>query len=383
MIKNSLIEFLKNNFINIEKLSENEWIELIKLSKLQNVSNILFYNLKKNNFDSLIPKKQYESLKNAYQKIIFRNLKIKSEIIKINKNLKENNINVIFLKGSYLINHIYENISLRYMQDIDLLVKKDNSQKSFELIKELLYISERDLDEHDYNFSFLHHLPKMRKENILLEIHSNIINSKFDIGNIWKNSIQINDISYLDEIDLIIHLSIHISYQDIFCIDLRHYYDIFYILKNKNIDLNKVFSRSNEYGFEKGVFIVLKIIETLFYTNLEIPISIDSINNQDIYKAINLMWLYDKTNLTEYIEYKKNPNIYKEFKKSNFINQIILFVRKVFITKDVLKHKYKITNNKLLYFYYLIRIKDLIKNHFKSINNKYYKDKSDLLVKIN
>lgn len=383
MIKNSLVEFLKNNFINIEKISENEWLELIRLSKVQNVSNILFYNLKKNNLDYLIPKSQYDSIKNDYQKIIFRNMKIKSEIIKINKILKENNINSIFLKGSYLINHIYENISLRYMQDIDLLVKKENSQKAFELIKELLYTVENDLDEHDYNFSFLHHLPKMRKENILLEIHSNIINNKFDIENIWKNYIEINNISYLDEIDFIIHLCIHISYQDIFCIDLRHYYDIFYILKNKNIDLNKVFLRSNEYGFQKGVFIVLKTIEKIFTINLNLSLSIDYINNDDIEKAIKLMWLYDKTNLEEYIEYKKSPNIYKEFKDNNLINKFTIFFRKVFIPIDILKHKYKINNDKLVYFYYIIRIKDLIKNHSKSINNKYYKDKSELLLKIN
>lgn len=386
MIKIYLLEILKNDFSNIKNITEKEWLELVNLSILQNVSNVLFFSLKKNKLDYLIPKSSFELLKTMYEKTIFRNIKIKSEIKNINKIFIENNIDVIFLKGSHLINHIYENLSLRYVQDIDLLIDKESSKKAFELIKNLSYTVKNILDKYDYDFSFSHHLPKMRKDDIFLEIHYNILSAKnLDIKDFSKHFVELDDnIKYFDNTHLFIHLCIHISYQDLFCIDLRHYYDIFYMLKNKKVNIEEVILKAKNYNLQKGVLFVIKILEKLFNINLNINnyLSDFIITDEDINKAINLMWLYNKTNIKEYIEYKKSPKIYKDFKNNSFLQKTFIFIKKVFIAKNILIHKYKI-NSSFWYLYYFIRFIDLIKNHYKSINNnKYYQDKLNLLMKI-
>ncbi|PIU82962.1 MAG: hypothetical protein COS68_06600 [Elusimicrobia bacterium CG06_land_8_20_14_3_00_38_11] len=62
--------------------------------------------------------------------ILARNILIFEQIKNILKEFKKEKIPVILLKGSALISTVYDDISLRPMEDIDILVKRDDLKKA-------------------------------------------------------------------------------------------------------------------------------------------------------------------------------------------------------------------------------------------------------------
>lgn len=85
--------------------------------------------------------------------------------------LKENNIEIVIVKGWYF-KTLYPNPSLRVMGDVDFLVKKEDLDKTGDVLKSIGYTL------HDESHSEMHHMYTHPK-HITLEVHFSLLGSTF------------------------------------------------------------------------------------------------------------------------------------------------------------------------------------------------------------
>lgn len=372
-IKKTLLYLLTYEAVitkEIKELSDKEWEELVKIAKRHHVQEYLYYNLKARDLLFLVPETLQQQMDTSFKRRTFQNMALMGELNRIAKALESHNIPVIALKGPHLMTEIYPHIALRYSRDLDILVPKNMGKKSFEILQQLNYTCEKNLTEDDYQFTYYYHFPEIFHKNTrqILELHGHITHKiPIDIDNLWQNTTTSPHSFYLFNIEtLILHLSIHMTYADLFKNDLRHYLDLYIILKEYKTKVNweKVMEKAEHYNCLDGVVIMFQIISELF--NIKLPATFKKyniINNKKIIEyALTFLWLYDKSS-PDYEFFRSHSLIIED--NSNLFTKIF---KKIFIPPRELAYRYgeKKLSNKL-YFLYIRRLFDLFKNHSKDL----------------
>ncbi|XPV67694.1 MAG: nucleotidyltransferase family protein [Halarcobacter sp.] len=370
-IKINLLKMLNYNIKiddELKSLSSDEIEEIIFLCKRHHIKEYLYYNLKKNDLLSLLSQEQIKDLEDSFKQKTFYNMSLLAELKNISKEFKKDNIPLIALKGLHLIQDIYPHIALRYSRDLDILVPKNKGKASYETSKRLDYYCDKKLTEYDYSFKYHHHLHQFfnSKKGFILELHAHLSEQiHINTNRLWQNSKE----EKLDLEDLIIHLSIHMSYSDIFKNDLRHYLDLYVVLEELKDDINWkiVKQRAEDDKCLEGIYLMFKIIGILF--SITLPKEVESFysytsqREQIVNNAIDFMWLYDKSS-QDYVFYRaQNISITQ---RNSLFKKVL---SRIFIPKHELAYIYsQEKNSKKIYIYYFIRFYDLIKRHtFKII----------------
>ena len=132
-----------------------------------------FYSiLKRKKFLTFFNKDLIVYMKEIYNINYSRNLLLIEECKIISNIFTEHNIDYVFLKGSAnILSDLYNDIGVRMVGDVDILVKKKSASKAFNLIKKIGYKS----DENIF-FSSKRHLPRLKNKEKLfsIEIHTGI-----------------------------------------------------------------------------------------------------------------------------------------------------------------------------------------------------------------
>jgi len=151
----------------------NNWEYFEYLATKHGVSALAFDNLEKNNLIKNVPANIAGRLKNAMLKSIGRNVFLTESITEVLGLLNDNNIKTVLLKGMALEKSIYGNRGLRQMNDIDILIKREQCLKARNILIHNGFVS---LPVK----SVLHrlilgrigkHLPSLLKNGASVEIH--------------------------------------------------------------------------------------------------------------------------------------------------------------------------------------------------------------------
>jgi len=126
--RNSLREILSNNL---------NWPYILEESITEGVSCLLYNNLLE--FKHLIPQDIWEKFQGIYYKNTHRNIKASQDINIVLSSFNKENLKAIPLKGMFLAEKIYNNIALRAMADIDILVKKEDLPRIDKTLENLGY----------------------------------------------------------------------------------------------------------------------------------------------------------------------------------------------------------------------------------------------------
>ncbi|MBI1802159.1 MAG: nucleotidyltransferase family protein [Chloroflexi bacterium] len=258
-----------------------EWDAVVAQARRHQSAPLLHHHLKR--LGVALPGAAADALRRAYLQNAARNLGLYQELGKLLRLLRANDIPVIPLKGALLAKALYENIALRQIGDVDLLVKPADLAKALDGLRTLGYAPGYSFEtevERDRN----QHLPRLFKRGELaLELHWTIVNprsnSRFadrDLDQLWSRAVPAIiagvQVLTLSPEDLLWHLCQHASVQHRFDgAGLRDYWDIALVIRRCGNEINwEQFARHvNQFGIANGVHLALQLTEE--WTGVAIP----------------------------------------------------------------------------------------------------------------
>ena len=282
-----LIDLLNNKFeaADIADISPEIWTALIYEAGRHRVAPLLYKKIKHAGAENIISADTLNALRKQYLATAARNTIIFSQLNELVAILNSKNIPVVLLKGAHLAEFVYNDISLRPMSDVDILVKEEDLTEALQIVFDEGYqVMETSNDEKEknmksYQYSIAcdakHFKTLIHSETkCVLEIHCNITSesSPFKIppSDLWLNSqkVELNDNSVfiLCPDDLLLHLCLHAAYDDLFGYGLGALYDIALTIKyyHKSIDWQRLWHRAVRWRTERCLEISLYFAKKCF-----------------------------------------------------------------------------------------------------------------------
>jgi hypothetical protein len=113
-----------------------DWGALVRDAQIEGVASIL-YDLVRG--QALVPRETEETLRLAYYETARRNLIRFHEVETVIARCNQRSIPVIVLKGAAFAETVYENIALRPMVDVDLLIREDDLPEALDVLTSMGY----------------------------------------------------------------------------------------------------------------------------------------------------------------------------------------------------------------------------------------------------
>lgn len=365
----NLIQLLHPTHFRPESIPYENWDQIIGYAEQMHVIPLLFYILKQNQHIQP-PTATYDSLLLAYLTNGGRNLTLTNELSKILKLFDTNAIPVIPLKGAYLAHTVYELPSLRYMMDIDLLVKWEDITKSITILESLGYSANSSYHLNDECHRYDHHGPGfIHPSGTKVELHWNISDT-FSVGErgrelgekLWllaQPGVFLETKAYVlpPEI-LIFHCAIHQTIQHAFNLGIREFFDIerIYLTYRDEIDWNYLISFSREMKFERPVLLTLALTDLITGSHISDELKkngyIHEIPDRYLIDAVGEIARGGKAKDVSFRIAQTNPGLLK------LIQSI---VKRVFLCPETMEIKYQIpADSPRIYLYYPYRFYDLV-----------------------
>lgn len=278
---------LINSFISNEPVKPKydvEWDEIIRLAKINNLLGILFTSIEKMDKSNRPKEELYNKLKRNFLLQIRNSDQIDMYVKKVIKAFEQEDIDHIFLKG-YEIKYCYPVTELRSMSDVDILIRKEDREKSDKILKDLGYKGNfTNCEVWDY-----------RKKISYLEIHTSMVSDEIKQGidynkyfsNPWEHAVLTSKNTYkLEEeyhlIFLLVHMAKHFS--ECGC-GIRMFLDIeFYLKKYSQIlDWDYIWRELKNLELVAFTEIVFTLCNRWFHS--EIPIEPFDLE-EDFYEKI-------------------------------------------------------------------------------------------------
>lgn len=348
------------------------WNSFIDKTTSNRITPFIYKSLSKIPNKEKIPKNIYLFLKKKYIQVFFNNSKKISELKSIVNALNNHKIDFIPLKGIVLIPTIYNDLGIRSMTDIDILVKEIDVERSKNLFLELGW---KIRDEHEISdfvekisdsqhpYTFVKNTVKIELHN---KIHSGLSSYSININHYWERSIPIDffdshAISF-SKTDFLQHLCIHLHKHliDDRHVSIKHFCDIReYIQKYlTEINWNHFVSTSKEYNCSTEIAEILSICENYFDTPIPKQI-IERMKGISEFDCLRLFinYLSNKTEENKKKIFNKHILYQQNFKKIDGIQNKIKYIFKMFIpSKRFMIHRYQIKNKHFVFIYYFKRI---------------------------
>lgn len=258
-------------------LADLDWEYLIEKSLRQGIIPILHYVLSRKETKAIVPEEAWKKLEETYYSIASANILFKEEFGRAMSSLDEAGIEVIILKGMVLGLVVYSDLSLRPMNDVDVLVHKEDCRRVREKLLQMGYEDQTSGPE-----DFLKKLAKNVTMDI--DVHTDLLNitrvktrgktHKLNIEDFWKRAISIEKdrrewriLSPEDNLlDLCLHLVLHHGFSkliwaiDIACL-IKHYEGV--------LDWDRFLEECEESGSSRIVYYALLYVKNIL--GLTIP----------------------------------------------------------------------------------------------------------------
>lgn len=353
-----------------------QWDALITEAHHQAVAPLLFtllLNLKKSH-GLEIP--QQEKLYQTYLPTATQNmLTLHNAEILLNA-FQKVSIPAVGLKGVFLIEHVYPDIGARTMNDIDLLVKKQDLPKCLEVMQELGYRTTTYFSLADENIDTKHVPPMERPGGALVELHWTLLEEDepftIDAEALWERMVPARianvDAFALGVEDLILHLCLHLTYQHYLNLGLRGLMDIALVIHKfrPEIDWQKLVEIAQTWGAEKVAALTLKLVETQL--NIPIPSEVlsalvpEGIESDLLEKAqhqlLERVWFEDHF----------TPDLVELSASKNLFAKIRIGLERIFVPRIALARIYNVPpNSPRIMGLYWSRLNYLIRSYGRTV----------------
>ena len=255
--------------INVET-----WRELVDRAAWHGVAPLLYHRL--GLIENLvIPPEQFARLRDLYVHCLLMNRVILEQLSEIVQETTKAGYSVLFLKGAYLANCVYEEAALRPTGDIDLLAPAHDAERVQRHLKTLGYRYAAGTEAIDY--SGLHHLrPVSRVDSVSVEVHHDLapMGAPFvhDLVALWGRSTRTRvgdlDLPHPAADDLLLHVCTHAAYNDEFRLGLAAGCDIDAVVHRlgHQLDWDRLIQTANSDGRSRFVYAALRLAQVLLET---------------------------------------------------------------------------------------------------------------------
>lgn len=213
-----------------------DWREILERAVQYEVAPLIYSNLKKAADSNQVPTKTLEQFKGLYYRQAIQNMNLYHKLKEVLVAFSEEGIPVIVLKGAALAELVYQNIALRPMRDLDLLVRKEDLNAADHLLQKLGYFSNALYQTKEWYRDNHHHLAPYiaRDRTLVLELHHHILwptaPVSIPIQDLWQRArpatiASTTTLVFAPE-DLLLHVCLHLSCTGEFLGKLRILCDI-------------------------------------------------------------------------------------------------------------------------------------------------------------
>jgi putative nucleotidyltransferase-like protein len=351
--------------VRLDQLPSSEWEDIICQSDRNGVAPLLYMRLKALSQKTTIPDSVLKKLRKKYVYTAWKNKQLNHELSQMLSLLNNHGIPVIVIKGAALAELLYQNIALRPMNDVDLVVKKKDLQK----IDKILSSS-----EFSNTTQSLH--SKRKNKWVPIITYMNRVKS-FDLHtrlfelpkhNPWENaapaSVASTDTLILGLEDFFLHLCLHV-HRHLYMVGITKliwWYDIAEWIKlyRKKLDWEYMVGIAQKYNVEADIHRILHVVNEWFGGHVPLKaLSRFKSNGKTIsildafYPAKNSKAVHKKIQT----QYRQLDLFLSSFSTIPSVrNKIYHFLRTIFPSRTYMIHFYSIKQPSYVYFYYLVRI---------------------------
>lgn len=253
--------------INALPSKKEDWQKWVQLGSKHLVLQSLYLSFKNNKLLSYLPDDLRGDLEYIHKLNVDRNQKISIQAKDIKNQLKSNEIECVFMKGTgNIFDNLYSDIGERMLYDIDILVEEDQMLKAAEILLGSGYHTQKRFNPKAYPSTM--HYPILLREDCVagVEIHRLPVQyhylKTFDNKSVFesKKLASANEGFWvMNDTHKIIHNFMHsqLMHNGHYHADvsLRNLYDL--LLLSQREDLVKVFSDFNHYKGQSRAYIDL------------------------------------------------------------------------------------------------------------------------------
>lgn len=267
---------------DIQKLliRELDWHCIVETANAHKVCSILYRNLQSIPVDR-IPFEINERLQRMSRAVALQNLRIYEELNRILHVLGDSNIPTIVLKGAALAEGFWRNLSLRQMDDIDILVPEILLDQADHLLRAIGYVRNERYRPAEWYKKHHHHLAPLynSRNGICVEVHRSLVPLeapfRVNVERVWERSRDFllggASCKVLSPEDMVVHLCLESSYCDSLFRRVRTILDIWQIIETVGMEMDwtLVKEEAKEGNYAHLIYYPLTVAKDLF--RAEIP----------------------------------------------------------------------------------------------------------------
>jgi hypothetical protein len=212
---------------DLEGLGPGDWEAVLRQAVVHRVAPLLYGCLRLRPCDGEVPGEAAERLRTIYLVHLGRNTRRLHRLGGLLRTLEQAGIRVAVLKGVHLAEAVYRNIGLRSMNDLDILVRKTDLDRTMQCIGEAGLLSRANRFPLDVHTSISQSIAglKISTEDLLDRARPVVVAGTQALG--------------LCPEDLLLHLVLHLSVTDLYRVPgLRGLCDIRETLRRHGRDLD-------------------------------------------------------------------------------------------------------------------------------------------------
>ncbi|MBW1779883.1 MAG: nucleotidyltransferase family protein [Deltaproteobacteria bacterium] len=382
--------------VPLPNASPIEWDRVFETALQWNIAPMLYRLIRKrpdvpNASD--IPGDALRNIEAAYTKTYMVNRANFSELAKIVKALAAADVRVLLLKGAHLAQFVYPDIGLRWMADIDILIRRDDLKRAVRVLVQMGYAypvqeaavwddfgEKKEIRDQEalvdwYKTDHMHLIYSNPNGIQTLEIHWGIAKSAspFTIHTegLWERARveKMNGASVwvLSPEDLLLHISLHDAYYHrLKLFGLRPCCDVAAVVRrfSKEINWERLQARAREWGMEKYLYMTLRLSRELIGT--DIPVDLlealgeRTCTNRRFLEGVRRIF-GKETDKPTYRGMKYPSKIHLFTHDERLFKKICFFLRRIPISRQELASRYALpASSRRIPFYYLVRFVSLL-----------------------
>lgn len=281
--------------------------------------------LKEHGVSQFFPKKYPEEIKadseliqelsKIKNELLFNNLYYLNHLKQVLAHFEERKIDVVVLKGISLINHLYDDISMRTFVDFDFLIHEKDKIKFINELANLGFTPDFGSGDQETSIKFTAYNEKIKISiDIVTRLNANPYTDRYfklDNDLIWsrKEIISYDDINAyrLSKEDEFLYAIYHLAFHLNFEIDVKWIFDLYYYVEKyeDSLDQNYIIEQIQKTGLEHIMISISAILNWAFDKELSF-LTFTGAANYNLLQHTWMQYYVYPPRLFGILAYKKN-----------------------------------------------------------------------------